>query len=274
MSSPRDVDVDEAPQAAVASDDALAQLAVLRVERLEHLADRAAGGLRPRRAAGRGAQLGRDLDRDRHQTAAPANAASNASTRRLDLGDLERAAHGVDRLQAVAGDAEHDALVGVDVAALGELGQHRGGDAAGGLGEDAGRLGEQADAGADLVVGHRVDAAAGRRASSTAYGPSAGLPIASDLAIVSGLTGRQTSRAGGERLGDRRAALGLGAVHVRHLALEQPAVDPLLEAARDLREQRAGGDRRDDAVRAAPSRAARRSRRRASSSPRRSTGAC
>ena len=30
-------------------------------------------------------------------------------------------------------------------------------------------------------------------ASSTAYGPSAGLPIASDLAIVSGLTGRQTS---------------------------------------------------------------------------------
>ena len=32
-----------------------------------------------------------------------------------------------------------------------------------------------------------------RRASSTAYGPSAGLPMASDLAIVSGLTGRQTS---------------------------------------------------------------------------------
>ena len=31
------------------------------------------------------------------------------------------------------------------------------------------------------------------RASSTAYGPSAGLPMASDLAIVSGLTGRQTS---------------------------------------------------------------------------------
>ena len=32
-----------------------------------------------------------------------------------------------------------------------------------------------------------------RRASSIAYGPSAGLPMASDLAIVSGLTGRQTS---------------------------------------------------------------------------------
>ena len=33
-----------------------------------------------------------------------------------------------------------------------------------------------------------------RRARSSAYGPSAGLPIASDLAIVSGLTGRQKSR--------------------------------------------------------------------------------
>ena len=33
-----------------------------------------------------------------------------------------------------------------------------------------------------------------RRASSSAYGPSAGLPIASDLAIVSGFTGLQTSQ--------------------------------------------------------------------------------
>ena len=32
-----------------------------------------------------------------------------------------------------------------------------------------------------------------RRASSIAYGPSAGLPIASDLAIVFGLTGRTMS---------------------------------------------------------------------------------
>ena len=87
-----------------------------------------------------------------------------------------------------------------------------------------------------------------RRASSTAYGPSAGLPIASDLAIVSGLTGRQTSVPAGERLRDRRAALGLRAVHRRDRAADEPGVDELLEAARDLREQRARGDRRDDAV--------------------------
>ena len=41
MSSPREVDVDEAAQPAVVVGDPLAQLAVLGVERLEHLADRA-----------------------------------------------------------------------------------------------------------------------------------------------------------------------------------------------------------------------------------------
>ena len=48
----------------------------------------------------------------------------------------------------------------VDVAALGELAQHRGRDAAGGLGEDPGRLRQQLDAVADLVVGDSVDRAA------------------------------------------------------------------------------------------------------------------
>ena len=65
---------------------------------------------------------------------------------------LERAAHGVKRLQAFAGDDEHDALVGADLAALRELRKARRRHAAGGLGEDARRLGQQADAAADLVV--------------------------------------------------------------------------------------------------------------------------
>src|SRR3954471_3651323 len=63
---PADVHVDEAPQAAVAVGDALAQLAVRRVDGVEHLADRPAltaqGGL----AADRGAQLGGQLDRHGH----------------------------------------------------------------------------------------------------------------------------------------------------------------------------------------------------------------
>ena len=71
-----------------------------------------------------------------------------------DLIHLEPIAGGVERLQALAGDVDDDALVGRDVAALGELGQDADRDAAGGLGEDAGRLGEQPDPGADLVIGH------------------------------------------------------------------------------------------------------------------------
>src|SRR4051794_20517387 len=58
--------------------------------------------------------------------------------RRGDLRHLEALADRVERLQPVAGDVGDHALVGVDVAARGELGQHRGGHAAGGLGEDAG----------------------------------------------------------------------------------------------------------------------------------------
>src|SRR3954464_10796694 len=87
------------------------------------------------------------------------------------------------------------------------------------------------------------------RASSIAYGPSAGLPMASDLAIVSGLTGRQTSvpaangGAGGGRGGDRRAAERLGAVHHRYVAGHEPDLDELAEPARDLGELRAARDR-------------------------------
>src|SRR5918992_1318596 len=56
---------------------------------------------------------------------------------RLDLVGLEAAAHGVERLQPLAGDRQHHPLARADLAALGQLGQHRGGHAAGRLGEDA-----------------------------------------------------------------------------------------------------------------------------------------
>jgi len=75
---------------------------------------------------------------------------------RLDLVDLESPAGDVDRLEAIAGDVEHDALVGSYVAPLRELGQHGRRHPTGGLGEDPGRLGQQPHPGADLVVGDRV----------------------------------------------------------------------------------------------------------------------
>ena len=74
---------------------------------------------------------------------------------------LERIAGGVERLQALAGDVDDDAFAGADLAALGQLLQDADGDAAGGLGEDPGRLGQQFDRLADLLVVDRVDAAAG-----------------------------------------------------------------------------------------------------------------
>ncbi len=50
-----------------------------------------------------------------------------------------------------------------------------------------------------------------RRMTSRAYQPSAGLPMASDLAIVWGLTGRMASVPSEEGRGHGRAPLGLGA---------------------------------------------------------------
>ena len=52
----------------------------------------------------------------------------------------------------------------------------------------------------------------------------------------------------GEGGRDRAAALRLGAVEDRLLALDQAEVEPLLEAAAELGEQRARGDRADDPV--------------------------
>src|SRR4051794_5440649 len=73
----------------------------------------------------------------------------------LDVLDRDGAADGVERLETLARDDQDDSLVRPDVAALGELAKHRGGDATGGLGEDAGRLGGQLYALPDLLVGDR-----------------------------------------------------------------------------------------------------------------------
>src|ERR1044072_2025369 len=63
-----DVDVDEAAQVAVLGEPR-PQVGVRLEDGVEHLADRGAGNLQLGVAAGRGAQLGRDLHGDRHQAA-------------------------------------------------------------------------------------------------------------------------------------------------------------------------------------------------------------
>ena len=134
------------------------------------------------------------------------------------------------------------------------------------------RLGEQGHVRADLVLGHRVDRAAG------------GARRGHRVVAVGGVPDRERA---GDRLrtdrrhrpllaeggGDGLAALRLGADQPRRRSLDQSELDELAEAPSDLREQRAGRDRADDGVGEPSSRAARRSRTRASSSPRRSTSA-
>jgi hypothetical protein len=104
------------------------------------------------------------------------------------------------------------------------------------------------DAGADLVVGDRIDGAlraagelrgigtVGRVADRERLGDRVGPHWPADVGSLR------------ERLRDRRATLRLGAVHRRQRAAHEARVDELLEPARDLREQRARGDRRHDPV--------------------------
>ena len=62
--------------------------------------------------------------------------------------------HGVERFQSVAGDADDGARIARDFPGRNEFLRHAHGHAAGGLGKNAFRLGEQLDRGADFIVGH------------------------------------------------------------------------------------------------------------------------
>ena len=78
--------------------------------------------------------------------------------------------------------------------------------------------------------------------------PSAGLPMARDLAMVSGLTGRMASVPALYAVADRRAARGLGAEDPVGLVLDEAERDQLLEGLVDLGQLRPRRDRDDDLV--------------------------
>ena len=110
-----------------------------------------------------------------------------------------------------------------------------------------------------------------RRITSSAYQPSAGLPMASDLAIVLGFTGRMASVPSQEGGGHRRAAFGLGPRDPHRWFLgQQPDLAQFAEALGHLGQLAARADRAPPRGPAPASPAARRSRRPASWSPRRS----
>ena len=156
------------------------------------------------------------------------------------------ALHGFLGLQAVAGDAEDDAFFARDAAALDQLLRARDGDAAGGLGKDAGRLGEKAYACDDLVVGHVFGMAAGflhRADRVVAIGRRAdGEGLDDGLRLGHGLDDVRALLHG---VANGRAAGGLRAMDGERLLLQNAGLDELLVGLVDLREQRAAGHGHD-----------------------------
>ena len=88
-----------------------------------------------------------------------------------------------------------------------------------------------------------------RRATSSAKTPSAGLPIASDFAIVSGPHRTADLVPGLERLRDRAAALGLGAVEGGSEPSTMPRSSHSSKPRAILVNSEPGCDRADDPVR-------------------------
>ena len=156
---------------------------------------------------------------------------------------LERIAGRVEGLQTLAGDVDDDPLAGAQLTAFGQLAEDADGDAAGGLGEDPGRLRQQLDPLADLLVGDRVDSAAGAAGVLDRVGPVGGVADREAFGDRLRLLRLADFPAFGEGGCDRAAALRLGAVEDRLRALDEAEVEPLLEAPAELGEERAGGDR-------------------------------
>src|SRR3954451_660025 len=251
------VDVKEPSEATVLGD-ALPQIDVLVEDGIEGLAHGGALDLDLSIAVGDGPELGWDLHVDGHRRETLAGARDRlqlgleALEGRLDLVHVEALPRGVERLQALAGDVSDDPVRGIDIPSARQLRQHRDSDPTRCLGEDAGGLGEQADALADLLVGHRVDRPARLASELERVGTVRRVPdrqALGDRGRALGLAKVATVR---ERGGDRAASLRLRPVERWQPALDHPVIDPLAEAPAELGKQRSRRDRADDPVRERP----------------------
>src|SRR4051794_2452405 len=191
-----DVDVDKAPKAAVAVRKPVAQLAVALEQRVEDGADGAALELELPLAAGGGAQLRGDLDPDRHQarTSGRSTCATNSSSDGAIswLSKVSRTASSVFRPSPVMTSTTRSS---------GSMSPRSASLASTAVVVPPAVSVKTPVVWASRRMPARISSSLTasmepwvRRARSSAYGPSAGLPIASDLAIVLGRTGWQKSR--------------------------------------------------------------------------------
>ena len=159
---------------------------------------------------------------------------------------------GIQGLEAVAGDADNSGRVLRNLAGRNKLLRHAHGHAAGGLGKNAFRLGEQLDRVADFVVGHVVGRGVGfahhlerietvgRRADGERFRNRVGLH------------GFKEIQASALRGGNRRATGGLRAVNLRRRFGDEADLRKFLIAFVDLSEQRTGRHRDDGVIGRAP----------------------
>src|SRR5579863_15572 len=155
-------------------------------------------------------------------------------------------------LEAVAGDAGDGEIVGLDAAMGVEACRNRGGDAAGGLGEDAFGFGELLDGGDDFYVRNVLGPAAGfaddargvEAVGGVADGERAGDGVGAlrldDVSVV--LDG----------FGDGGAAGGLRAEEADLLVRDEAERDEFVERLADLGDERAAGHGDDNIVGQAP----------------------
>ena len=149
-------------------------------------------------------------------------------------------------MQTTVVSSGDDAAVGVEARGDG------GGDAAGGLGEDALGLGELLDAGDDLDVGDVLGPAAGGLDHLGRGGTVGGVADGQRAGDGVGLLRLDVVAALLDGLRDGRAAGGLRAEEADGLVFDQAERDQLIEGLADLADQRAAGHRADDVVGQAP----------------------
>src|SRR5579884_2079330 len=193
------VDVHEAAQPAVLGD-AGAQLAVAVVQRVEHLPHRGAVDLGRRLSSGGLAQLGGDPDRDWHTPGsyhAAARTRSPAASKLASVGSITRVSN-VPRAQSSV--LSPSPVITATTRSPGSIAPARASLASTAVVTPPAVSVKIPVLRARSLMPSTISSSLTasmlpplRRARSSAYGPSAGLPMASDLAIVSGFTGRQKS---------------------------------------------------------------------------------
>src|SRR5258708_23839320 len=162
------------------------------------------------------------------------------------------AGEGVGGLEAVAGDAGYGDLILPDAAVGVEARGDCGGDAAGGLGEDAFGFGEFLDAGDDFYVGDVFGPASGIKDHTRGCGAVVGIADGEGAGDGVGALGNDVVSSLLDGGGDGRAAGGLGSEEADGFFFDEAEVDEFVEGFTNFADERAAGHGDDYVVGGTP----------------------